>query len=303
MEGIFPFLWYSKRMEFFRYSFLFFFGGTCGWVIELFFRRFVSQHKWVNPGFLTGPFLPLYGFGAVGFYLFASLDWQTWFSPTPFAYFMEIICIGLLLTAIEYVAGLIFIKGLKIKLWDYSKRLFNLQGIICPLFSLIWTACGAVYVFLLHQPFVTMTNFVMSSDHILVFATLIGLAYGFILVDLGWSLGLVKKIRTAVSNSKLVVDWDKIKVSFQESTHKLKQKTTWVLPFYTKALSFQAMMGDYLHKLNETNMEAEEKLKEKQAKRKAKRDEKIAEHIAKKEARDNLKMNRDSYKVEEKDKK
>ncbi|MGN0035225.1 MAG: hypothetical protein ACI364_05820 [Coriobacteriales bacterium] len=34
--------------------------------MELFFRRFISsnnpQRKWINPGFLAGPYLPLYGF-------------------------------------------------------------------------------------------------------------------------------------------------------------------------------------------------------------------------------------------------
>ena len=46
-------------------AFLFFVGSLTGWVLELFYRRFVSQKKWVNPGFLSGPYLPIYGFGLV----------------------------------------------------------------------------------------------------------------------------------------------------------------------------------------------------------------------------------------------
>ena len=41
---------------------IFFIGSTTGWIIELFFRRF-AHGKWVNPGFLVGPYLPIYGFG------------------------------------------------------------------------------------------------------------------------------------------------------------------------------------------------------------------------------------------------
>ena len=41
-------------------STLFVIGSLLGWVIELLFRRFVSQKKWMNPGFLTGPYLPIY---------------------------------------------------------------------------------------------------------------------------------------------------------------------------------------------------------------------------------------------------
>lgn len=46
-------------------AFLFFIGSMAGWVIEVVFRRFFSsanpERKWINPGFLSGPYLPLYG--------------------------------------------------------------------------------------------------------------------------------------------------------------------------------------------------------------------------------------------------
>ena len=49
--------------------FLFFFGSFMGWVLELFYRRFLSranpERVWLNPGFLYGPCVPLYGFGTV----------------------------------------------------------------------------------------------------------------------------------------------------------------------------------------------------------------------------------------------
>ena len=47
------------------------------WVLELFFRRFFStsnpERKWINPGFCTGPYLPIYGSGLCVLYLLASL--------------------------------------------------------------------------------------------------------------------------------------------------------------------------------------------------------------------------------------
>ena len=42
-------------------AFLFYIGSTFGWLLELFFRKCVAK-KWINPGFLTGPYLPIYGF-------------------------------------------------------------------------------------------------------------------------------------------------------------------------------------------------------------------------------------------------
>ena len=54
-------------------STLFVIGSLFGWVLELFFRRFVSQKKWVNPGFLTGPYLPIYGCGVVVLYSISNI--------------------------------------------------------------------------------------------------------------------------------------------------------------------------------------------------------------------------------------
>ena len=42
-------------------AFLFLIGSVLGWGLEVIFRRFFSAHHWVNPGFLVGPYLPLYG--------------------------------------------------------------------------------------------------------------------------------------------------------------------------------------------------------------------------------------------------
>ena len=60
-----------------------------------------------------------------------------------------ILITGVVMTVIEFIAGLIFIKGMKIKLWDYTNRKGNFMGIICPLFSCIWLVAGAAFYFLL----------------------------------------------------------------------------------------------------------------------------------------------------------
>ena len=121
---------------------LFAIGSLTGYIIEVFFRRFVSQHRWVNPGFMKGPWLPLYGFGTIVMftvcflfitYLPKSIKFYnplgnlferstksgpTWFDLIP------ILTMWLGMNLLELVAGLIFIRGFKVKLWDYT----NLKG-------------------------------------------------------------------------------------------------------------------------------------------------------------------------------
>lgn len=238
--------------QFLILSSLFFLGGVCGWVIELFFRRFFSQKRWVNPGFLTGPMLPLYGFGLVGFYVFANyIPWAS-LGLEPWAYnLIATLVVGVAMTLIEYIAGLIFIIGLKVKLWDYSNQPGNIQGIICPLFSFFWLVIGALYIYFCNPGFLSIAQIV--KDNLLVFGFFIGLGYGFILIDFGWSLGLLTKIRKAVKDSKLVVSWENIKISIQDHYRKVQESHPWIFAFKTKKEEFSALIDEYIAGLKEYN--------------------------------------------------
>ena len=105
--------------------FLFFIGCSAGWVMELFFRRFTKSNKsrkWMNPGFLVGPYLPIYGFGLCTLYLLAGIEV---FLPEGNYIVNKIVLFVLMavaMTLIEYIAGIIFIKGMKVKQLQHWKR-------------------------------------------------------------------------------------------------------------------------------------------------------------------------------------
>ena len=171
-------------------STLFVIGSLLGWVIELFFRRFVSQKKWMNPGFLTGPYLPIYGFGVVVLYAVSNIPLgipiQAW------DIVVRVVIIGIGMTLIEFIAGLIFIKGFKIKLWDYSNRKGNIMGIICPSFSLIWLAVGSLYYFLLNPILVQGISWISEN---LIYTYFVGAVIGAMCVDFAYSIHLATKLK------------------------------------------------------------------------------------------------------------
>ena len=171
-------------------STLFVIGSLLGWVIELFFRRFVSQKKWMNPGFLTGPYLPIYGFGVIVLYGVSNIPLGI--NPEVWDIIARIAIIGVGMTLIEFVAGLIFIKGLKIKLWDYSNRKGNIMGIICPSFSLIWLVVGSLYYFLLNPVLVEGISWISEN---LIYTYFVGAVIGAILVDFAYSVHLASKLK------------------------------------------------------------------------------------------------------------
>lgn len=171
-------------------STLFVIGSLLGWCIELFFRRYISQKKWMNPGFLMGPYLPIYGFGVILLYGLSNipLGIDSGFVEV----LIRIIIIGVGMTLDEFIAGLIFIKGFKIKLWDYSNRKGNIMGIICPIFSVIWLAVGSLYYFLLN-PFLVQSISWISEN--LIYTYFVGGVVGAMLVDFAYSIHLATKLK------------------------------------------------------------------------------------------------------------
>lgn len=197
--------------------FLFFVGSCIGWCTEVLFRRIFTAKKWINPGFLTGPYLPLYGFGVAGLYLICQIPLDTgyyWLNSL-----LIIVIMGLAMTLIEYIAGLIFIKGMKVKLWDYSDRWGNIQGIICPLFSVLWTLVGAIFYFVI-DPFV-MEWVKWFVNHI-AFAFVVGFFFGVLVIDLCHSVNLTLRIRAFAKERGIVVRYEKLKENIRDRIEKLR---------------------------------------------------------------------------------
>ncbi|MBO6262184.1 MAG: putative ABC transporter permease [Bacilli bacterium] len=171
-------------------STLFVIGSLIGWIIELFFRRFVSQKKWMNPGFLTGPYLPIYGFGVLVLYAVSNIPFGI--TNQIVDIIVRILIIGVGMTVVEFIAGLIFIKGLKVKLWDYSDRKGNIMGIICPSFSLIWLVVGSLYYFLLNPFLVEGISWISEN---LIYTYFVGMVMGAMAVDFAYSIHLATKLK------------------------------------------------------------------------------------------------------------
>lgn len=113
-----------------------------GWIIEVVYRS-ITQRQLINAGFLYGPFVPLYGFGA-GFIIFLESFIHPWPLPVKF------IAYGIILTIIEYFTDFILEKMFKLKLWDYADNKFNLHGRVCLLFSILWAVMATVFITFIH---------------------------------------------------------------------------------------------------------------------------------------------------------
>lgn len=100
-------------------------GGIFGFVYEELFYR-VDLGYWVKRGSTFGPWIPIYGVGAVLIKLTTSC-----LRDRPFLLFMAAVVISGML---EYVTGWILLHVFHIRLWDYNVEIWNwgnVSGLIC----------------------------------------------------------------------------------------------------------------------------------------------------------------------------
>lgn len=208
--------------------FLFYIGCTTGWIIELIFRRIVHK-TWVNPGFLVGPYLPIYGFGVCSltgiYFLFFQKNLPS---------ILVILLMGLTMTLIEFIGGLSFVNK-PVKLWDYSDRWGNYKGIICPLFSFIWTIIAALYYYLIAPYILNLLNW---FSHHLLFSFVLGFFSGVFIIDYIYSTQLLSKIKKYAKENKIDVRLEELKEQIKE-----KQKKSFLFP-----IKNTLDLKEYIHK-------------------------------------------------------
>lgn len=214
------------------FAFIFFIGSVLGWIIELIFRRIVHG-KWINPGFLVGPYLPIYGFGLTSMTLiyFLAKSFENHFFNNSL---IIIILMGSIMTLLELIGGLGFLYAGGLKLWDYSDRWGNYKGIICPLFSIIWTVIAGVYYYFIANPVV---NMIIWFSNNLSFSFIVGFFFGIITIDFVYSTNLLIKLKKLSKENKFVIKYEELKLNIKKQAEKNKEKYSFIFPLKYSSLS------------------------------------------------------------------
>ena len=122
---------------------LFFLYSVLGWVWESCYVSLKSR-QWVNRGFLHGPWLPIYGSGAIVILL---LTLPARGGPAL------IFLLGMVgATVLEYITGAVMEKLFHMRYWDYSDKPLNVNGHICLPVSIAWGGFSLLLIYLLHPP-------------------------------------------------------------------------------------------------------------------------------------------------------
>lgn len=149
-----------------QWLFLFYFYCFAGWCFESVYVSLKSK-KWVNRGFMRGPFLTLYGSGAIMMLVVS----RPYADDILLTYLSGVIGA----TALEYVTGVAMETLFKVRYWDYSQRFLNFQGHICLRSSVTWGFFTVLMTRVIHRPIEKMMY--MIPGQVLYYVTVILTVY------------------------------------------------------------------------------------------------------------------------------
>lgn len=115
--------------QFVQWLLFFYLYCFLGWVWETSYVS-VKNKKFVNRGFMHGPYLPIYGFGAIAvLFITIPVKQNIWL----------IFLFGMIgATVLEYFTGVAMERLFHVRYWDYSNQRWNLNGHICVKSSIAW---------------------------------------------------------------------------------------------------------------------------------------------------------------------
>ena len=143
--------------------------------------------RFVNRGFLNGPWCPVYGFGVV--IVLAGLE--------PLRSNLLLLFLGsvALTSALEWLTGFVLEKLFHQRWWDYSDQPFNLGGYICLRFSIAWGLACLFVVEILHP---TVVFLIRLIPHEVGLVILVMLCVG-MCVDLTATVSTITKMNRQLS--------------------------------------------------------------------------------------------------------
>jgi uncharacterized membrane protein len=127
---------------------IFFVASIIGWIYEMIFYK-VTENILENRGFLYGPYVPVYGFGAILIVLLLKR-----FKKNPLILFVGM---ALVTGVLELIVGEFMVAVWHKRWWDYTGLFLNIDGQVC-LRSVLSFAIGGLGLIYLIEPYINKFN-------------------------------------------------------------------------------------------------------------------------------------------------
>lgn len=186
-----------------------------GWTAETLFI-ILKTKKFVDRGFLIGPYCPIYGWGSILMVLYLTQYKDN---------ILTVFILGVVICSIlEYLTSYFMEILFKTRWWDYSNKKFNLNGRICGENCLLFGLGGIIVIYLIHP---TLSKLILSIPTNIFINISIILMIIFI-IDNIISLNVINKFKKTLTNIDLKKDstqeFSKAVIECLINNHKILQK-------------------------------------------------------------------------------
>ena len=130
-----------------------------GWILEVLYTL-ITKRKFVNRGFLIGPYCPIYGSGLLIILFLYDIEIH---------FIFKFLIIAVLCSVLEYITSYIMEKIFNARWWDYTNDILNINGRVCLETFIEFGLAGTLGLYFLH-PVVSKTLLSFSSNFIYVLA-------------------------------------------------------------------------------------------------------------------------------------
>ncbi len=177
--------WINIVLQFFIFGFL-------GWCMEV-ILKYRQYHRFINRGFLTGPILPIYGFGVVLITVvvgnLASVE-----SGVVTTFALSLVICGV----VEYLTSYVLEKIFHARWWDYSQKPMNLNGRVWIGNLVLFGLAGVAIIHIVNPVlFPALDRIPLNTRKVIA-----GVLLGIIAVDFAVSYFVLKLVKTGVDSSQ-----------------------------------------------------------------------------------------------------
>ncbi len=136
-----------------EYILIFLLFSFVGWIIDTIYSSIFIHKKFIPSGYYRNvPLCPIYGIGGI-------IIFQIFSKLIAYESMTVILVTTVFVIILEYLGGVFCVKFLKERLWDYSKRPFNLHGHIDLLDSFFWLVLITILYFVIIPNFSSIESF------------------------------------------------------------------------------------------------------------------------------------------------
>lgn len=204
---------YQLAWIFLIYSFM-------GWAIGTAMAA-MREKKFIDVGFLFGPYCPAYGFGGLLFSVFlAELRNQLFF----------LFLGGMILSFLVSIATGFVLEGIfHRKWWDYSRKRFQFGGYVNLPYTVLWGLVGVLCISFVNPFLRSAISFVPSG----IGKILIVILYVILLLDFAATVSGILAVRLRLKNMNLLEDFSE---NLEQAADQMGEGLTgWVLKYLSRA--------------------------------------------------------------------